>query len=304
MSAAVVRPQTSLVISTRNRPGLVIDAVASVLGGDEVPAEIVVVDRSEVANDRLQQMRDHGSCHIVYVASHERGLSRGRNTGIRAAAFESLAFTDDDILVTRTWFSTLMDALAAEDGRTVVTGRVDVGEAEVPGGFAPSTISDELPRRYRGRIGKDVLYSGNMAMTRAAIDEVGGFDEDLGPGARFPGAEDNDLGYRLLEAGYAIVYRPESVASHRSWRARADYIPLRWRYGRGQGVFFAKHASRRDQFMLRRFARHVASRIRSLPRRLWTDPSASIGDLVYLCGELSGFAEWKLSRRRSGGLRP
>ena len=39
----------SVVICTRNRPVLLSQAVASILAGDDVPAEIIVVDQSDNA---------------------------------------------------------------------------------------------------------------------------------------------------------------------------------------------------------------------------------------------------------------
>ena len=110
---------------------------------------------------------------------------------------------------------------------------------------------------YHGRIYKDVLYSGNMALYRTAIDEVGNFDECLGPGTHFPAAEDNDLGFRLLEAGYCIRYVPEAILYHHAWRSQSQVLQLRWAYARGQGAFYAKHLRMGDLYMLRRMLRHL-----------------------------------------------
>ena len=97
--------------------------------------------------------------------------------------------------------------------------------------FAPSTKVDTAPAVYHGRLHEDVLYTGNMAMDRSAARAVGVFDERLGPGTSFPSAEDNDFGFRLLEAGYRIVYVPEALLYHRAWRSERDYVRLRWSYG-------------------------------------------------------------------------
>src|SRR5205823_6583384 len=86
---------------------------------------------------------------------------------------------------------------------------------------------------------------------------VGDFDDDLGPGARFPASEDSDLGFRLLEAGYHIHYIPEAVLYHRAWRSNSDYLPLRWSYGVGRGAFYAKHLRLDDRYIMRRMIRDV-----------------------------------------------
>ena len=48
-------PSTSLIIASRDRPELLADTVASVLKGDEVPAEIVIVDQSRVPHPTLSK---------------------------------------------------------------------------------------------------------------------------------------------------------------------------------------------------------------------------------------------------------
>src|SRR5439155_23952935 len=102
--------------------------------------------------------------------------------------------------------------------RTIATGRVLSTAPETPGGFAPSTKIEEASIVYEGRVGKDVLWGNNMAMYRSAIAPIGGFDERLGVGSHFPSSEDNDLGFRLLEAGYRFIYVPEAVLYHWYWQ--------------------------------------------------------------------------------------
>ncbi len=285
-------PPVSLILSTRNRPDFVTDVLASVLAGTHVPAEFVIVDQSDHRHPALPDVSHDGGCEVRYLWSRERGLSRGRNAGIVAASHDIVAFLDDDVVVPATWFDTLITALLASPPRTVVTGQVASGGAEVDGGFAPSTSPDALPRTWRGRIGQDVLLPHNMALSRAAFEEVGLFDPRLGAGSHFPSSEDNDFGYRLLEAGYGIRYVPEAVLVHRAWRAPAAWIPLRWAYGRGQGAYFAKHASLRDRYMLRRLWRDAARHARRAPRQLLAHPRRAAGDLVYAAAVLIGAAEW------------
>jgi GT2 family glycosyltransferase len=67
-------------------------------------------------------------------------------------------------------------------------------------------------------VGKDVLWGNNIAIQRSAIVKVGAFDERFGAGSNFPSSEDNDLGFRLLEAGYRIIYMPKATLYHRAWR--------------------------------------------------------------------------------------
>jgi GT2 family glycosyltransferase len=293
-------PATSLIICTRNRPRLLSDTVDSVLAGHEVPTEIVIIDQSAQPHPALAALKPDQACAIQYVWSHSIGLSCARNEGLRAAHHEWIAIIDDDMYVHADWFGALMRALIEASPCAVVTGQVQPSESEVAGGFVPSTIEDQTPAVYRGRILIEVLSAGNMALHCSAIKDVGLFDERLGAGSAFRSAEDNDLGYRLLEAGYRVLYVPEAIVYHRAWRSTREYMPLRWSYGFGRGAFFAKHLNRHDGFMLRRmlkaFGQYTGRLIRYVPVR---SRRQTLGDAVFILGMFSGSMKWLLTQTRS-----
>jgi GT2 family glycosyltransferase len=291
-------PATSLIIPSCNRPDLLLKAVESILQGDELPTELIIIDQSNTLHPTLSTRITDRACEIRYLWTKSVGASRARNAGIAAAQHDILVFVDDDVMVTPAWFGSLTRALLKAGAKDVVTGQVRPAEAEMPDGFAPSTKVSESPAVYVGRVGTDVLYTNNMAILRSTIDDVGDFDIRLGPGAPFSNAEDNDLGFRLLEAGYRIVYVPEAVVYHRAWRSKRDYLPLRWSYGRGQGAYYAKHLSLRDHYMLRRMVRHIGRYVLGFPRRLWGQRHLAYGDVVFVLGLLSGASEWLLTQRK------
>lgn len=281
-------PPSTVVIATKDRPRLAREAVAAIRAGETVPEEILVVDQSD------EPVEADGARTEAIPA---RGLSAARNHGIRAAAHDVVLLVDDDILVAPGWHRALVEAVAG-GARTVATGRVVIGEPEIPGGFSPASAPSEEPATYRGRIGADVLAGGNMAARRDALVDVGLFDERLGPGTAHPSAEDNDLGFRLLEAGYEIAYVPEALAVHRAWRSERQHIVYRWRYGLGKGGFYSKHALRG------RMRGDIAPRVRRLPGGVRPGRRrAAAGDLAYVAGILAGTASWgwKERVRRRGG---
>ena len=290
-------PNTSLIICSRNRPDLLAELVVSILQGEEVPTELVVVDDSDSPNVRLQNLVTDRSCEIRYIWNRSVGLSRANNTGIATARYDMIIFTQDDVLVTPTWFGVIVRSLLKAKPRTVVTGKVLPGGKEVGGGFAPSTKSDEEIEVYEGRIGLDVLYVQNMAIFRSAFDEIGEFDPDLGPGTPFPAAEDNDFAFRLLEAGYRIVYDPHAVIYHRAWRSEDEYLWLHWNYGRGQGAFYSKYFSLRDIHMIRRMSRNLWGYVLRFPFRIFRDRRQAYRDMLYVAGLLYGAIRWPIRKR-------
>jgi GT2 family glycosyltransferase len=283
---------TSVVLCTRDRSALAADMVDSVLSGWAVPAELVIVDQSERPDAGLESVKPASGCRCRYFHTASRGLSRARNEGARLAVHPIIAFADDDTIADPSWLSELVGALGASAPGTAVTGRVMAAPSEAPGGYAPTIRTELEPRVYRGRVDFDPLVTFNMAIHRQTLEAVGGFDPRLGPGTAFPAAEDNDLGFRLLEAGYAIRYVPAAVLHHRAWRDGNSYRALRRGYGRGQGAFFAKHASLRDPFMLRRMVGRLTRVAARIPRRMVRRRDLARGDVAYLFGAISGFTEW------------
>ncbi len=286
-------PQTSLIIPSKNRPELLAETVDSILGGEDVPTELIVIDQTSAPHPQLADLTTDRPCEIRYIHSSSSGASRARNIGMEAARFDILVFTDDDIRVTRTWLRELVSALVKAGRRSVVTGRVLPATPKREGGFVPSTKTDLRPAVYRGRIGEDILYSNNMAFYRSAVADVGKFDP------RLVNAEDNEFAYRLLEAGYEIHYRPEAVLYHRAWRTDEEYLPLRWSYGQGQGEYYAKHLSLQDRYMLTRLLREIKVRMLRLLRSMWRSPRQTKGQLVYLAALSYGLARWLLTHRRN-----
>jgi GT2 family glycosyltransferase len=132
----------------------------------------------------------------------------------------------------------------ARDDARVVTGRVlPGGDGE---GHVPSTVTSTTPRDYESPLSGSVLYPNNMALSAAAAQALGGFDE------RFTAAaEDNDFCYRWLSAGGIVAYDPGMVVWHHDWRSPQELRRLYRRYWRAQGAFYAKHLRLGDRVVLR-----------------------------------------------------
>ena len=145
MSAGDRVAPVSVVIPSRERPGLLMDAVHSVLDGGSVPRELVVVDQSAAPNTELTALGDVRGCRIHYIHSATVGPSRGRNIGIAAATQANVVLIDDDMLVAHDWLAKLVEALP-DDPRGVATGAVLPAPPE-GGGVAPRPPSSRAPSR-------------------------------------------------------------------------------------------------------------------------------------------------------------
>jgi GT2 family glycosyltransferase len=286
-------PATSLLICSRNRAQLLWETIQSILKGEEVPTEMIVIDQSNTPASDLMNFQSQRKCEFRYVWSEKKGVSVGRNMAVSIATHPILVFTDDDMLVTPTWFGTIIRTLLGISSNGVVTGQV-LSSDEGDEGFAPSIREDHETVVYRGRVNRDVLFTGNMATYRSVFDHMGGFDSRLGPGTRYPAAEDNDFAFRLLEAGYSIVYDPRSTVYHRVWRSKEQSLRLSWDYGCGQGAFYAKYFNLRDPFTMRRMARNVSGYLLRVPYRILRQRAQAYRDIMYVGGLLYGAARWRI----------
>jgi GT2 family glycosyltransferase len=294
-----------VVICSRERPGLLADTVRSVLAASPVPAELVVVDQSRDANAEIEDLAAaSGECRVAYLHSGTAGASRARNIGLRAASSEIAVLLDDDMFVDEAWLGELLSG-SPKPPTVIATGRVLAAATEGEGGVIPpaALLERDSPAAYRGPQRLDVIPGANVALPRAIVLSLGGYDERLGPGTRFSAAEDNDMGHRLLLAGCEVQHVPSAVVYHRAWRRPSDLLRLRWRYGRGKGAFYAKHASLRDRQVLGRAAADAGRRLRravsSLPRSLRTTAS----ELLTLVAMLAGALDWLVTRRIPGAFR-
>jgi len=296
MTASYRTAPCSLIVASRNRAVLLTDTIQSVLAGETVPAEMVVVDQSDRPEPGLQAMEQRLGGRLLYLWKPGSGVSRARNQGVATARYECLLFMDDDMVVTVTWCSTLFDAVFAYGAQAIVTGKVRAGKPESDGALSLSTRTEQVAAVYAGRQPRDVLWTGNMGLWRQTFDALHGFDQRLGPGTPFPSSEDNDFCFRALESGCTVVYEPEAVLYHRAWRPARMLPWVYWQYGAGAGGFYAKHFLRAPRYMGGRVRREFGYHLRRLPAAVRHDRGQAIESLAYCSGVVFGFTRWTAQR--------
>jgi GT2 family glycosyltransferase len=263
-------PTVSVVVPTLDRAEKASAVVGAVLAGDTRPLEVVVVDQSrgDATTRALEALGDPLTRSVAHAPPSSSGA---RNAGARAARGEYVAFLDDDVEITPGFLASVL----AEIGRL---GRPDAlfGEVHAPDGFRPdrndlpvSIFHVERPQVWNGVVHPNrVGYSANFVCRRDVLLAVGGFDDRLGPGSAFPGAEDMDLGYRLLKAGYRVASTPGFQVAHEQWRAPRDLPRLYYGYNLGGAAFCAKHIRAGDLRPFRFLAEQVAGDVRMVASAL------------------------------------
>lgn len=211
------------------------------------PFEIVIVDNdpTRAAGTRAPQIaRGPWPFGLRFAREPRPGLSRGRNTGIRAARGELLAITDPDITPAPTWLEALVRT-ARTTGAACVGGRVNVA---YPQGAV--RVMTQGQRECHGPINWPTeitpfgwpywLCGCNMLITRQALEQHGLFREDLGRRGRWKlDAEDLEIAERLIQAGERVLIDPDAVVTHPIYRREttAGYFMAN---GLGHGICVAR----------------------------------------------------------------
>jgi O-antigen biosynthesis protein len=238
-------PPISVVVCTRDRPELLAECLAALQRLRYPSFEVIVVDSAS---------RDEATARVVegtparYVREARPGLNWARRRGAAEARHDIVAYVDDDVRVDPWWLHGMSDAFS-DPSVAVATGLVLPAELE--------TRAQHLFERYGGmgkgfrarsfraagmtagaRLAVHALGVGaNMALRRAALERLGGFDTRLDLGTPARGGGDLEMFSRALAAGLTVRYEPRALAWHRH---RRDLEALR-RQIHDNGVAFGVH---------------------------------------------------------------
>jgi GT2 family glycosyltransferase len=202
----------SVVVPTYKRPSLLYRCL-SALARQNFPAEcfevIVVSDGPDEATARLAESDVPVECNFRYCPLDRKlGPAAARNAGWRRSKGELVLFTDDDCLPAKDWVMAYYLAwqtylqLKRRDLSMAVAfrGGVTVPTPDRPTDYEKNTAGLETAG----------FVTANCAVTRSALERVGGFDESFTMAWR----EDSDLEFRLLEQNVPILFVPEARVLH------------------------------------------------------------------------------------------
>jgi glycosyltransferase involved in cell wall biosynthesis len=207
-----VVPRVSVVIPTYNYAHYLPEAVDSVLAQSFDSVEIVVVD--DGSTDKTTEVLRRFGGQVTYIRQVHRGLAVARNTGIRAARGQYIAFLDSDDLWIREKLSLQVARLDAERQVGLVYCETflfdDATQATV------GTHGDHSPhpsgRILRWLVRGNVIPSPTPVVRRDVFDRVGLFDETLSA------CEDWDMWIRIGRV-CEIVYIDRTLARYRLHRS-------------------------------------------------------------------------------------
>jgi glycosyltransferase involved in cell wall biosynthesis len=255
----------SVVLPTHNRERELSRAIRSVLEQSHSQFELIVVDDGST-DGTAAVVEGFDDQRIRYIKHTRRsGAAAARNSGIRAAGHEYIAFQDSD----DEWLpGKLARQVELLEGATDEIGAVYCGYIRIGPGQREEYFPRPHIREKEGDIRRTVLKESfigtpTLLVRRGCLDRVGMFDE------RLPRFQDWELVIRLA-AEFRIAYIPEPlVRAH--WAAENISAGHDRRLAEAEALILEKHRAA--------FAEAGAE---IFSHRLW-----HLAHLWFMCGEMT-----------------
>lgn len=222
----VTLPSVSVVVCayTQARRVLLLEAVQSLRDQSAPPHEIIVAVDHNPALEAF--LRDAAPGVLVVPNSGAPGLSDARNSGIRAATGDVVAFLDDDARAEPGWVEHLASAYRDPEVHGAGGPVRPLFESGRPG-WLPEEFDWVVGCSYRGqrqdRGGVRNLIGANMSFRRRSLERTDGFGTGLGRrGDNGLGCEETDLCIRLGGSADTtrILFEPGARVGHHVPRER------------------------------------------------------------------------------------
>lgn len=171
----------SVVIPTFNREEMVKDTINSVLHQTYSDFNIIVVDDGSTDNtrDAVGSFRDS---RIKYIYQENKGVSASRNTGIKAATSEYVAFLDSDDVYLESSLENVINILKKYPSVDWVWGdKYVIGKDGKRKRQSRSNLTSKVlePIDQVRDLLTSVLTLSTVTARRTCLEEIGGFREDL-----------------------------------------------------------------------------------------------------------------------------
>ncbi len=212
-----------IVLTQGKRPQELGEALASLQAQTGVDIDIVVVGNAWAPTGLPDGV-------LGVELEVDAGIPGGRNAGVGHVRGELLLFLDDDAAVADPdGLARLAAKFAADPGLGMVQLRVDtLGEGPPERTWVPRLRVGD--RTQSGEVTH--VWEGAVAIRRDVFDAIGGWPADF----RFV-HEGVDLAWRVMDAGYRILYAGDVAALHPPYAAHNDWDHY---YGARNRVWLAR----------------------------------------------------------------
>lgn len=209
-------PMVSVIVPAYNTAVFICEALDSAFAQTYRNFEVIVVNDGSPDTPELERAIAPYRNRIQYIQQENRGLAAARNTGIRQAQGEYLAFLDSDDCWLPDFLSSQMKFFEEVPPPDMVYSDARYfGDSSLTGKTYMQVCPSRGPVTMESMISEECQIFGSCVARTRAVVEAGLFDESFRCG------EDYDLWLRVLYCGGRIGYQKKVLALY---RCRADSL--------------------------------------------------------------------------------
>jgi GT2 family glycosyltransferase len=216
-----------IVIATHNRSKLLrltLESLRHLRCPESVRVHIVIVGNActDDSEQVVESFTGSAPWPVSYLTESQPGKSFALNSAIAHSSSEWVVFFDDDERIAPDWLERFCDARAELDFDFIAGLYIADFEADPPS-WLPERHSAAVISRHPANIaqqrivlGSALMWGGNCAIRRVALEQVGAFSTAFARGDGLPqlGCEDIDMQFRLLRAGFTGWFDPRLKILH------------------------------------------------------------------------------------------
>ena len=216
------QPFVTILIPVRNVAKYIKDCLDALMGQDypEDKYEILILDNN--SQDGTQEIVLGYGERVKLIQCGVHSPSKKYNQILNKVKGEVIGLVDGDANVARDWLKKVIEPLKQEE----VAGAGGVILTQNKEKLVSRLIGYELRDRYE-RMPKEIkrMASMHIVYKKDVLLKIGGFDEKLKTGY------DCELGWRINDAGYKIIFVPEAVVYHHHRDNLLAYWKQQYEYG-------------------------------------------------------------------------
>jgi len=198
----------SYVVATRNRFDKCVKALTSIYRQNGPEKEVVLIDDAS-ANSISDIVLDCFPDVKIFRNERNLGVMCCRNKGADLARGEILIFIDDDaVFKNKDATERILDCFAQDE-------KVGIVALSILNAYTEKPVRKEIPRwdKKKPSVQTEIAYftGAGFAVRKKILSETGNFEESF-----FAANEELDLSFRVIKAGYKIVFLPDVEVLHDS----------------------------------------------------------------------------------------
>ena len=257
--------------------------------------KLYIVDNASKDAEELKKSSFINEHATVIYSKENLGFSGGNNLAIEKALeedFDYILLLNNDTTVDCNFLSGLVSTAEVHKDVGIVTGKIyfyyDRGRVWSAGGTYDRTTG--LTEQFSGEDSeefntpKEITFATGclMLIPMEVVRKIGLMDESY-----FLYSEDSDYCQRAINAGYKLMYAPESIIYHKVSASTGDKSPLQQRYMMRNNLYMIKkYGSNRIKAYIR-ISWHMFKHIVRGRRNLWPTIQGYIDFVKGITGVIS-----------------